>query len=274
MKILRKWFREWVLIDVLVLGGGILASLVALSIPSNEMDNQPALIKLIANLSPEILGAWLSIRVIDYLINRRNKYLDNRHSLVGNCHYMLTTAERILPNYYRFSIQYLREEIEAFSAQWDRRKKHFSHDEIADVEIFIATGKKTLACAERVLLALDTNLDLRAKAFDQEDIEHNQSTGELVYVSGELWFKRIAREVDSFRDANSISSEVFDAVTSEFDNAKNKFSEAMRSILSRYIETASQLHLENNNFQQLLTQMSSEHQKLKQNIYEETSPDD
>jgi hypothetical protein len=69
--IARRWLRGWAIVDVGVLGGGLTAAVLYLKYWERHQRTPSAWFDLWPNLATEVIGAWLSVRIIDWLIRRR-----------------------------------------------------------------------------------------------------------------------------------------------------------------------------------------------------------
>lgn len=150
--------RFIILIDILALGiGGLLCAAYVAHRPGDALEN------LWPNLGTELLGVWISIRVIESLLRKSDERSGIRNTLVGNLAYMLRIAQQLLPDLYHFNINDFRHEVKWFAEVRRARERHLSKDEKAD----IASTFEAAAALLRSVEALSTS-DKRAQlAFEQ-----------------------------------------------------------------------------------------------------------
>lgn len=76
---MKKWIREWFLVDMVALGTGLLL-LIGYVVGYDRLEPDSPLATLLPNIATEILGVWIGVRVIDQIIKRRQRY----HQMRGN----------------------------------------------------------------------------------------------------------------------------------------------------------------------------------------------
>jgi len=128
MKItLKKYIRFWFWIDLV----GLVFSIILIVSYLIWGDNVSAhLQNLWSNLSIDVLGVWLSVRIIDFLLQRHRTFKEIRFQLLRNFDYFENVAANILiygPK--ERDINLLEREMKYFDKRWPKRKKHFFNDE-------------------------------------------------------------------------------------------------------------------------------------------------
>lgn len=133
MKRLTNWWHKWGLVDVLTLGGGVAATVGYIAFLTGPEDIRSALLNLWPNIATEILGVWLSVRIIGSIIDNRQERRNARHALAGNLNFLLGICQRLAPRFYSFHLIDLQNEIMFYT---DRKrlkspglKKYFSRQE-------------------------------------------------------------------------------------------------------------------------------------------------
>lgn len=71
MHMLRKWVRDWALIDIVVLGIGLFLTGGFIWYRQNNPTDTSPIIDLWPNVATEIIAIYLGVRFIDSLISRR-----------------------------------------------------------------------------------------------------------------------------------------------------------------------------------------------------------
>lgn len=80
---MKFWIREWLWIDIIALGIGTVLLFGYIFRFDYFSGNTPQA-NLIPNFATEILGVWLSVRIIDQLLRRRQRYHDRRKALIDD----------------------------------------------------------------------------------------------------------------------------------------------------------------------------------------------
>jgi hypothetical protein len=115
-ELLRRWWRKWGWVDILTLGGG--GALALGYFGSRTGSWHDPVQDLWPNIATEVLGVWLSVRLIGGLIERRQRRIAVRDTLAGNGNYLMAVCQRIPPRFYDYELLSLRNEL-----QWFREKK-------------------------------------------------------------------------------------------------------------------------------------------------------
>jgi hypothetical protein len=133
MKRLKNWWNKWGVVDVLTLGGGVAATIGYIAYFTRPEDIRSALLNLWPNIATEILGVWLSVRIIGAIIDNRQERRNVRNMLAGNLNFLLGICQRLAPRFYSFHLIDLQNEIMFYT---DRKrlkspvfKKYFSRQE-------------------------------------------------------------------------------------------------------------------------------------------------
>jgi hypothetical protein len=132
-KQLRRYFKFWVWIDLV----GLASSLILIASYLKYGDNYDEHIQnLWSNLGIEVLGVWLSVRIIDFLIERHKNFKETRFHQLRNLQYFYETALNIYEynSTYERDIENLQREVKYFDKRWHKRKKHFYRDEKEEIQ--------------------------------------------------------------------------------------------------------------------------------------------
>jgi hypothetical protein len=145
---LNSWFRFWFWIDLL--GIGLSFFLLAFYFFADTYPEK------VTGFSKDIgltfLGTWISVRVIDGLLKKREKYNHVRLEVLGNLKYFFDTAAFIysisVPS--ETDIDKLSDEIKSFKRRWDKRMLQFSPKEIAQVNEIVALQPQIVETARQI----------------------------------------------------------------------------------------------------------------------------
>jgi hypothetical protein len=130
----RKFHLFLDLFGILGIGLAISYYLVGHQVPEQNKDQE--LFNLWGNFSTEIVGIWLGVRLIDYVIQQNEKKHSLRIRIVRNMRFLVgvTRSSIDFPN--RPVIAKLKYEIDWSNKIFSGRQKYLSKDEINDVENF------------------------------------------------------------------------------------------------------------------------------------------
>ena len=128
----KKYIRFWFWVDLVGLAFSVILIITYLVWGDNVSDH---LQNLWSNLSIEVLGVWLSVRIIDFLIQRHKSFKEIRFQQLRNLGYFENVATDILTySPKERDINLLIREIKYFDKRWAKRKKHFFKDEKEKVD--------------------------------------------------------------------------------------------------------------------------------------------
>jgi hypothetical protein len=94
---MRRWWQNWGIIDLLGLGLGLGLSL-SYTLVYYSFNQRTPFANLWPNLATEILGVWLSVRIIDQLIQRRESFHSSRQNLLGDISVFVETLYGFFPS--------------------------------------------------------------------------------------------------------------------------------------------------------------------------------
>ncbi|HMI41039.1 MAG TPA: hypothetical protein VK485_07405 [Sphingomicrobium sp.] len=106
--------------------------------PAEHLDD------LWGNLSSELVGIWLAVRLIDFVIKKNEGATKGRVRVVRGMRYL----ERLFTSFYRYPRSHeladLLREFRWNKGRLEQRKKHLKRDEVGDAELFYDIGAQLL----------------------------------------------------------------------------------------------------------------------------------
>lgn len=132
---LKTWWLDWARFDLTILPVGFI-----LAYYLKDLANGFWL-----NLSTELIGAYISVRIIDQFLKRKEKRHFDRREIVDNVFWFYEVASKLLPYVDEWRIKDLQQEIKYFGLRWDDRKNLFEMDEIKIIDEIVASRDKIVA---------------------------------------------------------------------------------------------------------------------------------
>jgi hypothetical protein len=130
------WLRFWFWIDFL----GVFLSL-TLTITYLVWGNYASehLQNLWSNLAVEIAGVWISVRIIDFLLQRSKSFRKSRFQTLDNLNFFYRKVQDIIiySTLHDADVQVLGKEVLYFDKRWGNRKKQFYKDEKEQIDLLI-----------------------------------------------------------------------------------------------------------------------------------------
>ncbi len=111
---LRRSLRRWWPIDLTALGLGVALMVIYASSQDVLAARHKAWDSLLPNLATEILGVWISVRVIDAMIGARRERERVRSAIVGNLNHMMKICQDVPPHFDSWRLNDLGNEITWF----------------------------------------------------------------------------------------------------------------------------------------------------------------
>jgi hypothetical protein len=130
----RKFHLFLDLFGILGVGLAISYYLVSHQVPEQNKDQE--LFNLWGNFSTEIIGIWIGVRLIDYVIQQNEKKHFSRIKIVRNMRFLISTARSSIDFSNRPAIAKLNYEINWSNKVFSSRQIFLSQDKINDVEDF------------------------------------------------------------------------------------------------------------------------------------------
>ncbi|MDB5128139.1 hypothetical protein, partial [Mucilaginibacter sp.] len=130
------WLRFWFWIDFL----GVFLSL-TLTITYLVWGNYASehLQNLWSNLAVEIAGVWISVRIIDFLLQRSKSFRKSRFQTLDNLNFFYRKVQDIIifSTLHEADVQVLGKEVVYFDKRWGNRKKQFYKDEKEQIDLLM-----------------------------------------------------------------------------------------------------------------------------------------
>lgn len=121
MNYLKKWFVRWSFIDIPVFGLGLGLMIYYMNSLDGVHSEAIFMESIVPNIGTELLGVWLSVRIIESVLRTRQKRSRLRAQLVDNMNYLVTLIRGIAPHFEQQTIDHLSSELKWFDEMKDYR---------------------------------------------------------------------------------------------------------------------------------------------------------
>ncbi len=176
---MHKWWRDWAKFDIFVLGLGLLtAGGYVWYRQANPAITYSPYFELWSGIATGILGAWITVRILDAIVRARDKREQVRLNLISNLNYIVAEARKLTPRVYDFNIVTLENELKWSRQRFDRRKPYLKGHERDRVETVHDYLERTVRGA-RAYLQADAEVRARHHAVEDALGERNQSIADL-----------------------------------------------------------------------------------------------
>ena len=125
---MKKWWREWKSVDIIGLGGGLILVAIYLLL-GNKYQQDSAFHSLLPNIATEIIGVWISIRIIERVLSRRDKFHSSRKAVLSDLFYIWDILYKIFPNPSKWQFRTVEDHLEYTIEAWSRRYEFLYDDE-------------------------------------------------------------------------------------------------------------------------------------------------
>ena len=130
MNFLKKWFFRWSFIDVPVFGLGVVLVIYHINSLDGVKAEELFIESIVPNIGTELLGVWLSVRIIESVLRVRQKRSRLRAQLIDNMNYLVTLIRSIAPHFEQQTIDHLSSEL-----KWFEEMKHYRVSGISEQTI-------------------------------------------------------------------------------------------------------------------------------------------
>lgn len=181
-RLFRKWLHTWALLDILVLGGGLVAGWMYLTYWDQHHTTPDPWLDIWPNLTTEIMGAWLSVRIINHLLQRRERRSSVRWRHADFANYMKDLGRAICRYPEGGDLDRLSDEVEFYSEPHNvlDRRRYLDASERDDLDEMIRFAEVLVKEAR----------DLQLNTAEAEKLEWGSSERE-----------RVTSQIDSKREA-------------------------------------------------------------------------
>jgi hypothetical protein len=173
MKTIRHWQRDWAIVDLIAFGIGAVLTVGFVVYRQQHLKDTSPFIDLWPNIATEVIGIWLSVRLIDGLISRRERRDGVRRFLISNLNYLRERAGELLPRVYDFNVNKLENEYLWAQERLARRLRYLDESEKVDLQNVYAQLKSVLAeCTSHLEFEVKVNeldVKLRTQFHELED---------------------------------------------------------------------------------------------------------
>ncbi len=135
-KLLKRWLQTWAPVDIFICGGAVLATVAYVEYKANDLTISNGWVDLWPNFTTEVIGAWISVRVIDFLIKRRGERSQARWRQADILLYWRDRADRIGRYAEERDVHLLSDELRFYEEPHNvvRRIKYLKPSEQAEIE--------------------------------------------------------------------------------------------------------------------------------------------
>jgi len=130
MDLLKKWFFRWSFIDIPVFGIGLGLMIYYMNGLDGVKSEAIFMESIVPNIGTELLGVWLSVRIIESVLRTRQKRSRLRAQLIDNMNYLVTLIRSIAPHFEQQTIDHLSSEL-----KWFEEMKHYRVSGISEKTI-------------------------------------------------------------------------------------------------------------------------------------------
>ena len=181
---MKKWIREWIKIDVLLLGIFVLLTswlyIIKGSWTGNSTTNS-ILKDYLPNIATELLGVWLSVRIIDKMIKNRYHYHDIRKDILNFFERLSYDFEDLEPFFDKWRIDLIFRNLRHRKEKFEYQLKHFEKDEIEIIRKLFSNSNNLAIEAKDYISNLVSINDFMSNAVPMiRKVEENRSN--LLYA--------------------------------------------------------------------------------------------
>lgn len=199
---IKRWWKNWGLIDLVALGLGLFLCVAFVAYLRGEGYQRP-LLDLWPNIATEILGVWVSVRIVDVLIGRREERSRVRDNVVGNLNFMMSICQDLPLHFDNWRLNDLSNEVMWFeekrAAQEKLLMKHLTNEERRSVDDVIRQVRDVHRLS---IQAAATKLEVKVAEDAGQSWDHPEQVKQLVNV--------YHRHIDSGERGIEVLSEALD----------------------------------------------------------------
>jgi hypothetical protein len=171
--------KSWIIDCLLFIFICLCALMIYKSIsPKTPFDNQGFYV----NLSTGLLSVWLSVRIIDRLLKKRDRLQNARRTLLGNLSHPYEYSSRNFPHFNQTDLEYLKNEQEWFDLRWQKRRRFLKSKELNQADEIERLNLQLIQSIENYLIIRKTEY----KYLDEKDREEKDRVDKIKNDLNEL----------------------------------------------------------------------------------------
>lgn len=147
---IRNWWREWSLIDIVGLTGGFVLAGVYVLI-AKSLRPESLLHSLLPNFATEVIGVWLSVRIIERIIRRRDKFHGMRRAFILELVTIEDEFARLFTYPYEWRVAEIEGKIIDIKDNWHLVSENLFHDEISQAQACIDLVRTSIPLCYRYI---------------------------------------------------------------------------------------------------------------------------
>jgi len=156
----ERWWKEKAKIDLSCLGGGLLLVVGYFVYFEKNPTSQTALKDIWPNIASNILGIWISVRLIESLINQRNIYHSKRRKLISDLNSFKFLSQFIQMSTNEKDFLQFRIEFENFSEYLPKWKTFLTDKESMYLDDCVSIGNQLLQIINNFLICIQVPEDI------------------------------------------------------------------------------------------------------------------
>jgi hypothetical protein len=155
-RLLKNWRRDWLWIDLLALLLGASAILSYILFAGGLQCVSDETKAVWSNLGTEILGIWISVRIIDGLIKAQDERPSARGGVANALVHMMQTCQDLPPGYRQGTIDDIQNALDEFERNSkavrgsEQLRSYFIDEERTSIDAFLKTIAEVRALAQQV----------------------------------------------------------------------------------------------------------------------------
>lgn len=224
---IKKWWINWAKFDLIALVLGGMTTYVYVYIKNIYADQTVPLLDIWSNVSAGILGAWVTVRLMDNIIRSREHRHSVRSMLWRNLNFIRSKAQTLLPLFPEYEVTNLKNELMWAKERRDNIEKQLYSSEKQDY-------RNILSLLESLISDVEQCLFTRHKVRDLE--------GSIDYTLDSFSEIRTRMRL-LLDDISSVNKDGSRSVVGEIlmllDNQRNAFSHLEQQKVREYCQKAS-----------------------------------
>ncbi len=233
---MRRWFSEWAWIDVLTLGLGATLCISFVLYRQGHAEPKSGWVELWPDVGTSLVEVWLSIRIIDQLLKRREKRSSVFPRTRGNVLYIFGRLISVIsPKFYVSDVKSLQDELGSFEKRLPKRKRLISKAELAPI---LAAFEREKAIGEAVKQFRETSDAILVTNSDIEAAFARLDPGSRLYSDKMAWFREVRKTYELMQDQTVHNDQEIDNLLSsvEVQSGVSHADPSVVDLLKTYVE--------------------------------------